>query len=64
MFILGHQGYKKDPIKYKGRDLYFRGENNTKAILHKLIKEYGLDTAQTVLVSGCSAGGLATYGTY
>lgn len=25
----GHQGYKKDPVSYKGANLYFRGHNVT-----------------------------------
>jgi hypothetical protein len=33
---LGHQGYKEDPISVEGKDLYFRGEANTKAIIKAL----------------------------
>lgn len=33
---LGHQGFRKEPINYKGKDLYFRGNNNVKAIIKEL----------------------------
>lgn len=32
----GHQGYKKDPIEYKGAKLYFRGEKVVKGHFNSL----------------------------
>jgi hypothetical protein len=55
----GHQGYKKDPILYKGKNLYFRGHNVTMAQLNSLYSLYGLFSATGI--TGQSAGGLATF---
>lgn len=41
--------------------LYFRGQKIWKAVLHQLISMEGLDLARMALLSGCSAGGLATF---
>ncbi len=30
----GHQGYAKDPVPFNNTNLYFRGENNTKATIN------------------------------
>lgn len=57
----GHQGYKKDPIQYKGRSLYFRGHNVTIAQLNSLDSLYRLFSASDIIVTGQSAGGLATF---
>ena len=42
-------------------DLYFRGERNTISIVEMLRKDYKLNEAETIMVSGCSAGGLAAF---
>lgn len=57
----GHEGYKKDSIIHNGKELFFRGERNTKLMLAALKSQFGLDKAQHVLVSGSSAGGLAVF---
>lgn len=57
----GHQGTKSSPVKYKGIDLYFRGQNVTVAILNDVNESHGLFRASEILVGGCSAGGLAAY---
>ncbi|CAD8155956.1 unnamed protein product [Paramecium pentaurelia] len=54
-----HQGYKSDPIEYLGTQLYFRGDVIVKSFISDLFQE--LSTADTVIVSGCSAGGNAAY---
>jgi hypothetical protein len=59
----GHQGYKKDPISYKGFNLYFRGHNVTISQLdsvHSLYNIFGSATTD-IIVTGQSAGGLATF---
>jgi hypothetical protein len=57
----GHQGYKKDPIPYKNKNLYFRGHNVTIGQLDSLNNLYGLFNATDIIVTGQSAGGLATF---
>lgn len=58
----GHQGYKKDPVSYKGTNLYFRGHNVTTAQLNSIDQTYKLFSAATeIVVTGQSAGGLATF---
>jgi len=41
--------------------LYFRGQKIWKAVLNQLISKEGLGLARMALLSGCSAGGLATF---
>lgn len=58
----GHQGTRSDPVAFKDAKLYFRGSNLTITKLDHLEKTHGLFSKSTeILVSGCSAGGLATY---
>ncbi len=58
----GHQGYKKDPISYKGIKLYFRGHNSTIGKLNSIDKTLGLFSVATdIIITGQSAGGLATF---
>jgi len=54
------------PVVVKGMDgknkpLYFRGRRIIDAILATLVSDHGLAKADNVLLTGCSAGGLATY---
>ncbi|KAL1519519.1 hypothetical protein AB1Y20_023034 [Prymnesium parvum] len=46
---------------YGGASLYFRGSHNRQAVYNSLVATYQLGNATDVVVSGCSAGGLATY---
>lgn len=46
---------------YKGKKLYFRGMLILDAMLKDLLENRGLDKATDVVVSGCSAGGLASW---
>ena len=59
----GHQGFKKDTIEYKGVKLHFRGHNATQGTLNALNATYKLFSNATtdIMVTGQSAGGLATY---
>eukprot|EP00038_Savillea_parva_P009105 m.181293 g.181293 ORF g.181293 m.181293 type:complete len:413 (-) comp15219_c0_seq1:237-1475(-) len=56
-------GDKTEPYYYAktNQTLYFRGKRVMDAMIETLMTEHGLDTAEEVLVSGGSAGGLSTY---
>eukprot|EP01064_Diplonema_japonicum_P028022 TRINITY_DN421_c1_g1_i4.p1 TRINITY_DN421_c1_g1~~TRINITY_DN421_c1_g1_i4.p1 ORF type:complete len:449 (+),score=126.40 TRINITY_DN421_c1_g1_i4:34-1380(+) len=53
-------GNRDEPLVVKGKPLYFRGRRIIDAVLQTLIP-MGLWNAENVLLTGCSAGGLATY---
>ena len=53
-------GNRDDPVEVNGEKLYFRGKRIIDAILQTLTP-MGLKDADIVLLTGCSAGGLATY---
>lgn len=57
----GHQGYKKVPVSYKGKDLHFRGHNVTIGQLNSIDAAHKLFSASEIAVTGQSAGGLATF---
>ncbi len=46
-----HQGFRKDPIKYLGKDIYFRGENNTKSMIQNILS-LGMDKSSDVILAG------------
>jgi hypothetical protein len=52
-------GNRDDPIVVNGDKIYFRGHRIIDATIRALQK-LGLNTAEEVLLTGCSAGGLAT----
>ena len=54
-------GNNQSVTVHEGTPLYFRGKRVREAVLDSLIKEHGLGKASDVVVSGCSAGGLATF---
>ena len=53
-------GNRDEPVVVKGKPLYFRGRRIIDEVL-KALMPLGLAKAETVLLTGCSAGGLATY---
>ena len=58
----GHQGTRSQPVPYKGTNLYFRGSNLTISKLNHLEQTLGLFSKSTeILVTGLSAGGLASF---
>lgn len=58
----GHQGYRKSSVYYKNTNLYFRGHKVAIAQLNSIDKYYGIFSKATdIIVTGQSAGGLATY---
>jgi len=54
-------GYNNSYTNYKGLNIYFRGRGILEATITDLNSHRGLREATDVVVSGCSAGGLATY---
>lgn len=57
-----HQGLRTNPISYKGTTLYFRGAANTRANFQWIMNKYPtFKSAQQIIVTGSSAGGIATY---
>lgn len=56
-----HQGNNKNSIKYKDTELYFRGAVNTRSHIKWAHDKYDLTKASKIVVSGSSAGGMATY---
>ena len=44
-----------------GSLLYYRGQRNIDAMIADLRSNHGLSEAKEVIVSGCSAGGMACY---
>lgn len=57
-----HQGSRNSTVSYKGKELYFRGSNNTLETLRHLNETIGFfSLGKKLLVTGVSAGGIATY---
>lgn len=54
-------GDVQQPVVIGGTPIYFRGKRIITAIIENLIADYQLNQATDVLLSGCSAGGLANY---
>ena len=56
-------GDRLEPYVMKGTNqkLYFRGARVLRALLDTLVADHGLGAAETVLLSGGSAGGLSTF---
>ena len=50
----GFQGSRSEPIIYKDTELYFRGQNITRAIFDEVNKKYGIfnGTATHLALSG------------
>ena len=55
-----HQGHNKQPTAYKDALLYFRGSDNTRSHFKWLFKTYNLQAAEHIVLTGASAGGIAT----
>jgi hypothetical protein len=54
-------GNRSEPVLAGGKQLYFRGARIFHAIVESLRIDKGMANASEGLLSGCSAGGLATY---
>lgn len=56
----GHQGYLEQPVVVNNTNVYFRGYNNTIAHFNFVFSHLPPELMDTLVVNGCSAGGLAT----
>eukprot|EP00347_Sterkiella_histriomuscorum_P011399 403372607 len=56
----GHQGFQNDPLLINNKKIYFRGYNNTMAQLDFVFNMVPKDQIDTFIISGESAGGLAS----
>merc|ERR1719229_1503607 len=56
-----HSGGNMTTTKAGKYEFHFRGVQNTRAVFEELIKNYKFGEATDVLISGCSAGGVAVY---
>lgn len=56
-----HQGYLEEPVEVDGQKLWFRGYNNTKAVLKYAQENLGLFESTKIILSGSSAGAQAFY---
>lgn len=56
-----HQGYRKEPVPYKGTKLYIKGDRITKSGFEWLNRQFGLYNCTEVVITGGSAGGMATF---
>ncbi|KAJ9448584.1 Pectin acetylesterase 5 [Diplonema papillatum] len=54
-------GNKDAPMVVNGRPLWFRGKRIMDAMLQRLSASFNLSLAEKVVLTGCSAGGLAAY---
>ena len=55
-----HLGNVENTIKYKGKNMYIRGEENVKSVFDFLVKYKNFSTAKNVVVAGTSSGGIAS----
>eukprot|EP01124_Arcella_intermedia_P010495 TRINITY_DN1699_c0_g1_i1.p1 TRINITY_DN1699_c0_g1~~TRINITY_DN1699_c0_g1_i1.p1 ORF type:complete len:359 (+),score=55.83 TRINITY_DN1699_c0_g1_i1:27-1103(+) len=56
-----YTGNNQSVTNYNGNPLYFRGFRNAIAMYNKLVSGYNLNKGTDFVISGCSAGGVATY---
>jgi hypothetical protein len=52
---------RPDPIPYKDKKLYFRGTNNVLEQIKYIEDKYDIFRKNKIVVTGVSAGGIATY---
>ncbi|XP_011405404.1 PREDICTED: pectin acetylesterase 5-like [Amphimedon queenslandica] len=55
-----YSGYVESPVQVSGTSIYFRGIKILEAIIQSL-KDGGMNSAEEVILTGCSAGGLAAF---
>jgi hypothetical protein len=56
-----HIGSRKEPISYKDQKLYFRATNNSLEQFYYLDKNYDMYNGGKIVLTGISAGGMATF---
>eukprot|EP00659_Diplonema_papillatum_P001600 gene1600-2388_t len=54
-------GNSAEPLIYNNTKLWFRGKRIIDAALNRLVRDFNAGAAEKILLTGCSAGGLATY---
>jgi len=54
-------GMRSEPVTVKGKQIYYRGFYNLKAIMSDLMTHHGMNHATQVILTGGSAGGAATF---
>jgi len=54
-------GNRSEPIPYKDKKLYFRGTNNVLEQVKYLEDKYDIFRKNKIVITGVSAGGIATY---
>eukprot|EP01013_Petalomonas_cantuscygni_P022856 TRINITY_DN44179_c0_g1_i1.p1 TRINITY_DN44179_c0_g1~~TRINITY_DN44179_c0_g1_i1.p1 ORF type:complete len:467 (+),score=62.49 TRINITY_DN44179_c0_g1_i1:145-1401(+) len=54
-------GDREDPVVVRGKPLYFRGHRILQTVLHELTTHHNLNAVTHFFLTGCSAGGLATF---
>eukprot|EP01116_Phalansterium_solitarium_P018181 TRINITY_DN4720_c0_g1_i1.p1 TRINITY_DN4720_c0_g1~~TRINITY_DN4720_c0_g1_i1.p1 ORF type:complete len:448 (+),score=109.18 TRINITY_DN4720_c0_g1_i1:138-1346(+) len=60
----GYAGNRNEPVEYAGEKIYFRGRSIVEAVMRDIYRIPGVAPfaeAQSVLLGGCSAGGLAAF---
>jgi hypothetical protein len=57
----GHQGHVSEAIDANGTSLFFRGHTNTLTGLNFVFEKVKFKDIDTIVITGCSAGGLATF---
>ena len=56
-----YSGTLDEPIQYKDKQLYFRGYNNTIEQLRFMNEHFDFYNGDSIVITGISAGGIATY---
>lgn len=56
-----HQGDNASPIPYKDTKLYFRGSRIVRSHFKYLINKYKMDEASKIIITGGSAGAVASF---
>lgn len=56
-----HQGDNSSPVQYKDTHLYFRGSRIVRSHFKYLIDRYQMDQASKIIITGGSAGAVASY---
>jgi len=57
----GHQGHITNPVQVRNETLYFRGHLNTLEGFMHVFDKIKIEEMDTLVLTGCSAGGLATF---
>jgi hypothetical protein len=56
-----YAGDRVEPYPHNGTDLYFRGRYIVEETLSTLLTQFNMSAADQIIITGCSAGGIAVY---